>query len=174
MISPPVQQAETWLSKNVFSQEKYLKNEFNKRKKILDNKNLRITYSDQKKVTAKFCNPIFKGKLIILSGKNSCSSSEDTLLEAKTLFSRTKQYFQIGENTAGCYAYGNVWCYQLNNSGMTLHLPSFKNINSELCPEGLGVMPDYWATNEAIVQAVVNITGDVELSEKLKDINKDL
>ena len=174
LISPPVQQAETWLAKDVFSQEKYLKNEFNKRKKILDNKNLRITYSDQKKVTAKFGNPVFKGRLIILTGKNTCSSSEDTVLEAKNLFSRTKQYFQIGENTAGCYTYGNVWCYQLNNSGIALHLSSFKNISSEVCPEGFGVAPDYWATNEDIVQTLKNITGDMELSEKLEDINNNL
>ena len=174
LISPPVQQAETWLAKNVFSQEKYLKNEFNKRKKILNNKNLRITYSDQKKVTVKSTNPVFKGKLIILSGKNTCSSSEDTILEAKALFSETKQYFQIGENTAGCYTYGNVWCYQLNNSGIALHLPSFKNINSEACPEGLGIAPDYWAINEDILKVLVNITDDDELNEKLKGINNNL
>lgn len=171
LISPPVRQAETWLAKNVFSQEKFLKNEFNKRKKILDNKNLRITYSNQKKVTTKSGNPKFKGKLIILSGKNTCSSSEDTVLEAKTLFSKTKQYFQIGENTAGCYTYGNVWCYQLNNSGIVLHLSSFKNISSEVCPEGFGIAPDYWAVNEDLIQALENITGDIELSEKMKDIN---
>lgn len=174
LISPPVRQAEIWLEKNVFSQEKFWKTEFNKRKKILNNRNLRITYSDQKKVKPKSGTPKFKGKLVVLSGKNTCSSSELAVFEAKSIFSKTNQFFQVGENTAGCYAYGNVWCYQLNNSGIALHLPSFITPFSESCPEGLGIMPDYWATNEDIVQAVVNITGDVELSEKLKDINNDL
>ncbi len=174
LISPPIQQAETWLAKNVFSQEEFIINEFNKRKKILNNKNLRIIYSEQKKIKERYCCPKFKGKLIILSGKNSCSSSEDTVLEAKSLFSETKQYFQIGENTAGCYAYGNVWCYQLKESGIVLHLPSFKNINLEECPEGFGVSPDYWSTNEDLIQAIVNITGDKGLSEKLKYINNNL
>ena len=50
LISPPVQQAENWLSKYVFSQDKYWKNEFAKRKKIFNNKNLRITYNKQKKI----------------------------------------------------------------------------------------------------------------------------
>lgn len=57
---------------------------------------------------------------------------------------------------------------------MALHLPSFITPFAEASPEGLGIMPDYWATNEDIVQALVNITGDVELSEKLKDINNNL
>ena len=174
LISPPVQQAETWLTKYVFSQEKFWKNEFSKRKKILNNKNLRITYSEQKKVKPKSGTPKFKGKLIILSGKNTCSSSELAVFETRSIFSKTNHFFQVGENTAGCYAYGNVWCYQLNNSGIALHLPSFISPFSETCPEGLGIMPDYWATNEDIVQALMNITGDVELSEKLKDINNNL
>ncbi len=174
LISPPIQQAEIWLTKYVFSQDIYWKNEFSKRKKILNNRNLRITYSEQKKVKPKSGIPKFKGNLIILSGKNTCSSSELAIFEARNIFSKTNQFFQIGENTAGCYNYGNVWCYQLNNSGMALHLPSFITPFAEASPEGLGIMPDYWATNEDIVQALVNITGDVELSEKLKDINNNL
>lgn len=114
------------------------------------------------------------GRLIILSGKNTCSSSELAIFEARTIFSKTNQFFQIGENTGGCYAYGNVWCYQLNNSGIALHLPSIIIPFSEKCPEGLGMIPDYWATNDDILKAVVNITCDEELSEKLKDMNNNL
>lgn len=150
LISPPILQAEKWLAKNVFSQEKFFINEFNKRRKILNKYNLKIAYSDYKKVKSKSYNPKFNGKLIILSGKNSCSSSEDTILEAKNIFSKSNQFFQIGENTAGCFAYGNVWCYQLPNSGIALHLPSFISGNSKICPEGFGFNPNYWATNEDI------------------------
>ena len=174
LISPPVQQAENWLSKYVFSQDKYWKNEFAKRKKILNNKNLRITYTEQKKIKPKSGSPKFKGNLIILSGKNTCSSSELAIFEARNIFSKTNQFFQIGENTAGCFGYGNVWCYQLINSGITLHLASYIHPYAAKCPEGWGVAPDYWATNDDLVKAIVNVTGDQELSEKLKDINKDL
>lgn len=174
LISPPILQAENWLAKNVFSKNKFIINEFNKRRKILNKRNVRITYYAHKDIKSKSGNPKFNGKLIILSGKNSCSSSEGTILEAKSIFSKTNQFFQIGENTAGCYAYGNVWCYQLPNSGIALHLASFINASSDKCPEGFGIMPDYWTTNEDILKCIVNITGDEELSEKLKDINNNL
>lgn len=36
------------------------------------------------------------------------------------------------------------------------------------------MIPDYWATNDDILKAVVNITCDEELSEKLKDMNNNL
>lgn len=174
LISPSVVQAENWLEKNLFSQDKFFIKEFKKIRKILNNRNLRITYYNHKKTKAKSGNSNFKGKLIILSGKNSASASEGAILDARNIFSGTNQFFQIGENTAGCYAFGNVWCYQLPHSGIALHLSSFMTGDSEKCPEGLGIMPDYWATNGDIVQALVNVTGDENLTEKLKDINNNL
>ena len=174
LISPSILQAENWLERNMFSQEKIIINEFKKRRKILNKKNLRIKYYEYDEVNPKYIKPKFDGKLIILSGKNTCSSSEDTIFEAKNIFSNTRQFFQIGENTAGCFAYGNVWCYQLNNSGIVLHLPSFINGNSDFSPEGIGIMPDFWATNKDILKALINVTGDDELLDKLKDINNNL
>jgi len=174
IISPPVQQAENWLVENVFCDEKIFSKQVNKRKKILKKRDLKITYTAKRNKKEKSGIPVFKGKLIILSGKNSCSASEDTICMAKDIFSKTNQFYQIGENSAGCYEFGNVWCYQLINSGIALHLSEFKNTFTEKCPEGWGVAPDYWATNDDLVKAIVNVTGDQELSEKLKDINKDL
>ncbi len=176
LLSPPILQANNYLEKNIYSNDLLFINHFKSQRKILDNRNLKIKYcEDYKKSKAKFNVTNFKGKLIILSGKNSASSSELTITEAKALFNKTNQFFQIGENTMGCYAYGNVWCYQLNNSGIALHLPSFVIENSQkTCPEGYGIMPNYWATNEDILKALVNISGDEELSEKLKDINNNL
>ena len=131
-------------------------------------------YLEADKVKPKNIKSKFPGKLIILTGKKSCSSSEHAVIEAKGLFSKTNQFFQIGENSAGCYDYGNVWCYQLINSGIALHLASYISLFAAKCPEGWGIAPDYWATNDDLVKAIVNVTGDQELSEKLKDINKDL
>lgn len=134
---------------------------------------LRISYINREKKT-KQVSPVFKGKLIILSGKNTCSSSEDAIFEAKAIFSKTNQFIQVGENSAGCTAYGNVYCYQLINSGIAVHVPSFKSDNSIECPEGVGLIPDYWSTNKDILKTIEFITNDKELSEKLKDINNNL
>lgn len=174
MISPSIVQAENWLSKRVFSDYQYIIDNFNYRKKLLKNQNLRIRYLEAEKVKPKNIKTKFPGKLIILTGKNSCSSSEHAVIEARGLFSKTNQFIQIGENTAGCYGYGNVWCYQLINSGIALHLASFISPFADKCPEGMGIVPDYWATNHDLVKAIANVTGDEALAEKLKDINKDL
>ena len=174
LISPAIIQAEDWLGKNIFSQEQIWLKEYNKRKKILNNRLLRISYVDRKEKKVKQTKPVFKGKLIILSGKNTCSSGEDAILEAKDIFSKTKQFIQVGENSAGCFAYGNVYCYQLLNSGIALHVPSFISGNSKECPEGFGIAPDYWSTNADILKTLEIITKDTELSEKLKDINNNL
>lgn len=173
LISPAIIQAEDWLSKNIFSQEKLWINEFDKRRRLLNNRMLRISYINREKKT-KQVSPVFKGKLIILSGKNTCSSSEDAIFEAKAIFSKTNQFIQVGENSAGCTAYGNVYCYQLINSGIAVHVPSFKSDNSIECPEGVGLIPDYWSTNKDILKTLEFITNDKELSEKLKDINNNL
>ena len=65
MISPSVFQAEQWMSKNVFSQDKFWLNEIKKRSKILDNRNLRIKYSEQEVIMAKSGSPKFKGKILV-------------------------------------------------------------------------------------------------------------
>ena len=51
---------------------------------------------------------------------------------------------------------------------------TFKSGNSDFSPEGVGIMPDFWATNDDILKALVNVTGDDDLLDKLKDINNNL
>ena len=82
-------------------------------------------------------------------------------------------FIYLKDITAGCFAYGNVWCYQLPNSGIAMHLPSFV-WKFEECPEGFGLKPDYWSTNEDILNSLVQLTGDTELTERLADINSNL
>lgn len=173
-ISPSIIQAENWLEKNIYSQEKNFINEFKKRRRILNQQQLRIKYFKYKEIKPVFYTPAFTGKVIILSGKQTASSGELAICEARSIFSKTNQFYQIGENSAGCFAYGNVWCYQLINSGIALHLPSFITRYSDICPEGLGIMPDYWAANDDILKALVNVTGDEKLFEKLHNINNNL
>ena len=54
-----------------------------------------------------------------------------------------------------------------------MHLPSFV-WKFEECPEGFGLKPDYWSTNEDIMNSLVQLTGDTELTEILADINSNL
>lgn len=99
------------------------------------------------------------------------SSSELVIAYAKELFGKSNQIILVGENTCGCFNYGNIFHYQLRNSGISLSLAQFKMENSPIV-EGTGYFPDYWATNEDILESFVNITGDEELFEKLKNINE--
>lgn len=105
--------------------------------------------------------------------KNSCSSGESFVYLANLLLEEEKNLFYIGENSGGCFNYGNVFCYQLPNSGMAIYLPSMK-MKSGIIEECKGYMPNYWAFHEDLLLAIENITGDKQLSEKLKDINNNL
>lgn len=126
---------------------------------LLNNKNGR------KKVKSKF-----KGNLIIVTDKGTASSSELIISYAKELFGKSNQIVLVGENTLGCFSYGNIFHYQLMNSGIAIGLAQFKMENPPVV-EGIGFLPDYWATNDDIVQALIKITGDEDLKEKLKNIN---
>ncbi len=170
-ISPAIIQAENWFKNYCLSDDSNFLGKFDFDKKLLGNeyKRIAVQYTKKSKVKMKF--PKFKGKLVILTGKNTASSGEGAVVYAKKMFSPSNQLITLGENSMGCMAYGNIFCYQFPNSGISLHMGAF-SLNSETCPEGLGIMPDYWATNEDLIHAIVNITGDMELSEKLKDINK--
>lgn len=117
--------------------------------------------------------PKFMGKLIIITDKGTASSSELIISYAKEILGKTNQIILIGENTYGCFNYGNIYHYQLRKSGISIRLAQFK-MNNVPVEEGVGFLPDYWATNEDILKTLVNVTGDEELLEKLKDINNNL
>ena len=56
---------------------------------------------------------------------------------------------------------------------MAIYLPSMK-MKSGIIEECKGYMPNYWAFHEDLLLAIENITGDKQLSEKLKGINNNL
>lgn len=169
LYSPPILQAIKWNGNNL---RKENDSYFNKIYKFMKKNNFnRIKIENSKKGINKKVN--FSRKLIVIMDKNTCSSGESFVYLANPLLEEGKNLFYIGENSGGCFNYGNVMCYQLPNSGIAIYLPSLK-MKSGIIEECKGYMPDYWAFNEDIVQALVNITGDVELSEKLEDINNNL
>lgn len=171
LISPSIIQAELWYRDNCLSNDSNFLTKFNSDKKILKNEHKRIKIKNIKNKKSKVKPAKFKGKLIILTGKNTASSGEDTILYAKKMFLSTDQLILLGENTMGCFAYGNVFCYQLPNSGIALHMGAFSS-NLVECVEGVGIMPDFYSTNEDLLKALVKITNEEELIEKLMDINK--
>lgn len=169
LFSPPILQAMKWNGNN-------LKNEndsyFNDIYKYMKKNNFnRMELENFKKGTNKKVN--FSTKLIVIMDKNTCSSGESFVYLANPILEEGKNLFYLGENSAGCFNYGNVMCYQLPNSGIAVYLPSFK-MKSGIVEEYKGYMPNYWAFNKDLIQAIVNITGDKELSEKLKYINNNL
>ena len=169
LYSPPILQAIKWNGNNL---RKENDSYFNKIYKFMKKNNFnRIKIENSKKGINKKVN--FSSKLIVIMDKNTCSSGESFVYLANPLLEEGKNLFYIGENSGGCFNYGNVMCYQLPNSGIAIYLPSLK-MKSGIIEECKGYMPDYWAFNEDIVQALMNITGDVELSEKLEDINNNL
>ena len=116
------------------------------------------------------CN--FTGKLIIIADRNSASSSEDTIQLAKRLFG--KDCYLVGEISNGCHAYGGVYTYQLPNGSLAVRLSNVKYdfiLNSKVINiEGVGFTPDYWSTNEDLLETLVAITGDKSLRKVLQGI----
>ncbi len=116
------------------------------------------------------CN--FTGKLIIIADRNSASSSEDTIQLAKRLFG--KDCYLVGEISRGCFSYGNILPYSLPNKSLCLYVPStiFKNYENVkyFNIEGVGFTPDYWSTNEDLLETLVAITGDKSLRKVLQGI----
>ena len=115
----------------------------------------------------------FKGKLIILTDRNTVSAGEGAILFAKQIFGNDKVY-TVGENTYGMAEYWNVFDVQLPNSKMNIHTSFSRNEtmrkNELWHGEGTGLYPDYWCTGSDLNETIFMITGDKEMKEKLKNI----
>ena len=134
-------------------------------------KRLQILYdprNDRKKIKS-----MFKGKLIIIIDKQTASSAELIIAHAKELLDKNNQIILVGENSLGCTNYGNIFSYQLRNSGISFRLAQFKMENLGIT-EGVGLIPDYWATNEDLITALQKITNDEELEKITNIINNNL
>lgn len=147
--------------------------ELNLYKKKMKKKSKKIIkkYGKEKKLLEK---PNFNGTLILITDNNVASSGESFISDAKYLFENTDQIIQIGQNTAGCFLYGNKCTYYLSNSGIEVNLcmtdfsERIKNISS-FKGEGIGFYPDYWSTNEDLNDTIYNFTKDNELYELIKN-----
>lgn len=121
--------------------------------------------------------PKFYGNLIILADKETASSGEDAIKQARILLEKTDQVICIGENTNGALSYGNVCMFRLPESGIVVFMPitdwssglkKYENFGGE----GVGFYPDIWSTNENLNDSIFHVTQDKEMYEILKDYLK--
>ena len=170
LISPAIFQVMQTKLKTTYSENDFVYKEYKQFMKLYK-KTKKISFLCMPKKERKKIKSKFKGKLIIVVDKGTASSSELIVSHAKELFGKSDQIILVGENTFGCFNYGNIFHYQLRNSGISISLAQFEMENPPIT-EGLGYFPDYWTTKDDMIKALVNITGDEELLEKTKDINE--
>lgn len=119
--------------------------------------------------------PKFTGKIIILSDCDVASAGESFIANGKYLFSKTNQIYQIGQNTTGCFSYGNICTYYLPNSGIKATFPmtdfsNYAKTSRSFNGEGKGFYPDYWSTDEDLNDTIFYVTGDEEMKSLLKEV----
>lgn len=120
----------------------------------------------------------FEGTIYVLTDPNSASCSEYTLALLHYMSKNTNiKICQIGQNTNGAVFYFNPHSVLLPNSGGWLYLPTAINKSSNFTAagfkgEGYGWFPDYWCTNQNIVNTLVNLSGDKELEKVLQGLEK--
>lgn len=147
---------------------------FKNLRKLNDKKAYKIIKNTNKNFILKD-NPDFKGKIIFITDSVTASSGEYIIATSQTLFGKTKQVIQLGQNTAGCVSYGNLCRYYLSNSGIRVALSitdmsrNFKG-NDSYHGEGYGFFPDYWAENEDLNDTIYYVTKDKEMYDNLKEL----
>lgn len=126
---------------------------------------------------AKLDNTEFKGKIFILIDKSSSSASEFTV--ALSYISNLDNVTLVGMNSSGCIDFGDVYAYELPNSRVKMSLaasdkrrsPIFA-LNPHWKGDTKGFYPDYWVSNQEILNSLVNLTRDKELNKALKGLEK--
>ena len=122
-------------------------------------------------------NSAFKGKTYILVDKKTSSAAEKVI--AHTFLIDEDRVELIGENTNGCLDFGGVYYYELPNTkiGISLCINAYKDTgllsrNPNWHGDTKGFYPDYWATNENVLDTLVYLTKDEELRTVLADLDK--
>lgn len=125
-----------------------------------------------------FPQPDFKGNIYVLINNMSCSSAEFATEMSYFLQDKGINVTLVGENTWGGMKYVGMYNIQLPHSGMYLFIGStygesdfLKNLPA-WHGEGKGMYPDYWATNDVILDTLINLTNDQQLKETLKGLDK--
>lgn len=127
-----------------------------------------------------FPEPDFQGTVYILINSYTASAAELGTAIAFMLENKGINVKIVGENSSGAVKYVSLWGYNLPNSGIYMYMPSqiglapiFDEI-PQFMGEGKGFYPDYWTTNENILDTLFYCTGDKELAEVLKGLDKEM
>lgn len=117
--------------------------------------------------------PNFKGTIYVLMNKDT--SAETAIL---SLLTATDKVVLIGENTRGRLKYySGGMSYYLQNSGIVMNFSYLRNNNPAVdfnpkYKEGYGIIPDYWRTNDKILETLIDLTGDNNLNDLLDGLEK--
>ena len=80
----------------------------------------------------------------------------------------------VGENSYGMSQYWDLITLGLPNSKIGIHTAFEKKIIqddfSEWAGDGIGIFPDYWTTGADLNQTIFLITNDLDMKERLKNI----
>lgn len=107
----------------------------------------------------------YKGKIIVLIGKETASSAESSLFWTKKLYG--ENCILVGENSCGALNYANMFNYVLPNSRIGIYAGATKYIyNSEVkVVDGLGFMPDVWSTSDDMADTIGILTSDEQMKK---------
>lgn len=120
----------------------------------------------------------FSGNIYVLTDNNSASSSEYTIALLHNMIKGTDiNICQIGFNTNGAVFFFNPTTVVLPNSGCPITFPNAINKSTafnlpNFKGEGFGWYPDYWCTNQNLVNTLINLTDDKDLETALAGLEK--
>ncbi|MCR4734161.1 MAG: hypothetical protein K5829_04030 [Treponema sp.] len=114
----------------------------------------------------------FKGKVYVLIDNKTASSAEKGLAAAFLI--DKNQIILVGENSRGCIEFGGAYYYELPSEKVNIKLAdiSYKNtalIKFNPCWKGEteGFYPDYWAFKNNLIDTLIYLTSDSEISSVL-------
>ncbi len=121
----------------------------------------------------------FNGKVIILMNTETGSAAEYGI--ALSYFEDKDSVILIGEKTIGACDYGGLYTYILPNSKVQISLCTVDSRkiagfahNSHWHGDTLGFYPDFYATDENLLDTILYITQDKELTHVLNGIENHL
>ena len=127
-----------------------------------------------------FPEPDFKGNVYVLINRGTASAAEFGTGMTYLLQDKGINVHIIGENSWGGIKYGGMWSNSMPNSGLWVRAgiyfgesPIVQN-NPNWHGEGNGWFPDYWATNDTILNTLENLTEDTEIKTILAGLGKEL
>lgn len=125
-----------------------------------------------------FPEPDFKGDIFILINSGSASAAEFGTEMSYLLKDQGITTHLIGENSWGGMKYGGMYGWFLPNSGIYMRVGNYlgeapaASENPNWHGEGYGWFPDYWATNDTILNTLEMLTNDEHLKDVLAGLNE--